>query len=76
MVTGGQHRAGSIAVLNYETFRAKFAPGRKPVIDIDDIEEWPNVKNGLYTREVVAAKVFEHYFYTNSLDKAKYLGLI
>ncbi|UMZ74976.1 hypothetical protein [Natranaerofaba carboxydovora] len=75
MVTGGQHRAGSIAVLNYETFRAKFAPGRKPVIDIDEIEEWPNVKNGLYSREV-ATKVFEHYFYTNSLDKAKYFGFI
>ncbi len=44
-------------------------PGNRPaVVDIKDVDYWPNVSNGLYTKENAMA-FFNEYFEGNSLGK-------
>ncbi|SDY17335.1 hypothetical protein SAMN05421736_101568 [Evansella caseinilytica] len=72
-VMSGQHRLAALHSLGYNSLHVKV--GKKRVIDIHDIDDWPHVKNGLYPLSVAEA-VFHHYFVHNGKEKAQLLGLV
>ncbi len=74
-VNEGQHRMAAVGLLGFEQIRVKFNPDFLPVVDIKNIRQWPQVKNGLYEKKV-AEKVFYYYFEENGRKKAKELGLV
>ena len=59
-VSAGIHRCCVLSLLNIPSINVMI----KKVIYRDDVESWPNVRNGLYTKEA-ALKVFDHMFYCN-----------
>jgi len=73
-VNEGQHRMAVLGLLGYKTVKAKFNPEFMPVVDLKNIAQWPQVKSGLYTKEL-AEKVFRYYFEEDGRRKAKDLGL-
>ena len=62
-------------LLGYEVIKARFNQEFLPVVDIAELESWPQVKSGLYEKKV-AEKVFYYYFEENGPKKAKALGLL
>jgi len=75
LVTEGQHRMAAIGVLGKEQIKAKLSPDFLPLVDIKKVKQWPQVKSGLYTREL-AEKVFYYYFEEDGRRKAKEVGLL
>ncbi len=77
VISEGQHRIAALAHFGYETVTCMFdtMPAINKVVDLDEIDSWPLVKNGLYSREV-AAKVFDAYMNADGKSKAQRLGLI
>ncbi len=73
-VNEGQHRMAAVGLLGYDKIRVKFNPDFLPVVDIAKIKKWPQVKSGLYSKEV-AEKVFYYYFEEDGRRKAGELGL-
>lgn len=57
-VSAGIHRCCVLSLSNIPSINVMV----KKVIYREDVEFWPNVKNGLYTKEA-ALKVFDHTFY-------------
>ena len=57
-VSAGIHRCCVLSVLNIPSINVLI----KKVIYREDVDFWPNVRNGLYTKEA-ALKVFDHIFY-------------
>jgi hypothetical protein len=72
IVTGGQHRVGVLGALGFETFRAKFQPGRARCIDLADVKQWPAVRSGLYS-PLEAEHIFNQVFSENGIRIAQYL---
>ena len=57
-VSAGIHRCCVLSLANVSSINVMV----KKVIHREDVEFWPNVRNGLYTKEA-ALKVFDHMFY-------------
>jgi hypothetical protein len=65
-VTAGQHRLAILSVLEYENFTVKFQPGFERVVDVGEVELWPLVKNGVYTKQQ-AINIFNGVFEANGM---------
>lgn len=74
-VSGGQHRMAALGVLGQKDLHVKIQPDWKRVIDIQHIHHWEHVKNGTYSEEA-ARKIFNFYFETTGIEKAKKYGLL
>ncbi len=63
IVTEGQHRVACLAALGYETIRCRFSsePQYPKVILWQDVKKWPQVANGVYSRNL-ALRIFERFF--------------
>ena len=57
---GGYHRLSAAAALSLECVPGDFFPHRA-IIDVDDVDLWPNVRSGLWLRQE-AVKYVEHLF--------------
>lgn len=75
LVVGGQKRSSILSHCRYKRIWARLQyqhrdyPGNMPaVVDIRDVDYWPNVSNGLYTKENAMA-FFNEYFEGNNLGK-------
>ncbi|PKM17370.1 MAG: hypothetical protein CVV11_19605 [Gammaproteobacteria bacterium HGW-Gammaproteobacteria-15] len=66
-VTAGQHRLAILAALNYKTCLVKFQPGMERVIDVEEVETWPMVENGIYSKQQ-ALNIFNGIFDVNGLS--------
>ncbi|MCT2536293.1 hypothetical protein NC661_13350 [Aquibacillus koreensis] len=75
MISGGQHRMAAISVLGFKTIEVKIQPKWEKLIDIEDINLWPNVQNGSFNKEE-ATNIFDAYFSTIGREKAKRLNLL
>ncbi|MEP5981337.1 MAG: hypothetical protein ABJ273_08960, partial [Marinobacter alexandrii] len=69
---GGYHRAMAMKAANYETIIASFH--RRSLVDVRDVDKWPNVTNGLWTSSQALAYV-DHLFEFCSIDWAVEKGL-
>ncbi|MBN9654820.1 methyltransferase domain-containing protein [Halobacillus sp. GSS1] len=74
LITGGQHRIASLAVMGENLILARIPPRMKRVIDLNDIMEWDQVRMGNYSKET-ASHVFHMYFESTGRDKASLYGL-
>ena len=61
-VSAGIHRCCVLALSNVPSINVMV----KKVIYREDVEFWPNVRNGLYTKEA-ALKAFDHMFYCRDI---------
>lgn len=75
VVTGGQHRVAALAVLGQTTFKARIQPGYPRVVDVNQVNSWPQVTAGVYSPSQ-ARRVCRLYFQLNGLEKAKRLRLV
>ncbi|MBW3225621.1 hypothetical protein [Marinobacter adhaerens] len=69
---GGYHRAISLKAADYESMIARFH--RLSIVDVEDVELWPNVRNGLWTTSQALAYV-DHLFDFHSKNWAIDNGL-
>lgn len=74
-VNEGQHRMAAIGLLGYSTIKVKFNPDFIPIVDINNIKNWPQVRRGLYSEEL-ARRVFYYYFEEDGRRKARELGFL
>ncbi len=77
IVTEGQHRAAALSVLGYSEITAKVSSdsNHMKLVDYNNAEYWPGVKNGLFSPED-AKILFDVFFNADGAWKAKYLGFI
>ena len=77
VVREGQHRMPAISLLGPRVLRCRLdKQGLSPrTVDLKDIDDWPQVKSGLYPREV-ARRLFLKFFQENGREKARRLGLV
>lgn len=75
LVVGGQKRSSILSHCGYKKIwvRLQYAhrdyPGNMPtVVNIKDLNYWPNVSNGLYTKENAMA-FFNEYFEGNNIER-------
>jgi hypothetical protein len=62
MVTSGKHRMPAISQKLIPEIDAIIEPNNfMPIVDIDDLKDWPQVRSGLYS-EAEAAVLFNNYF--------------
>lgn len=62
MVTSGKHRMPAISERLIPEIDVIIEPNNfMPIVDIDDLNDWPQVRSGLYSR-VEAALLFNNYF--------------
>lgn len=74
IIETGKHRLAVLSALGQDTVRVCFHKNWPRVIDIRDLKDWPQVKNGTWCEE--SAEIFFMQFFTdNGLAKAKTLGL-
>jgi hypothetical protein len=59
-VLGGQHRSAALAALGYRTAPVR-VQNAASLVDRDEVETWPNVRNGLFTARE-AAELFDRIF--------------
>lgn len=69
---GGLHRTAAMDALGHETIPARF--GEPAVVDIDDVDYWPQVRMGTWTREE-ALRYFNHLFDFDTKAWARQQGL-
>lgn len=74
-INEGQHRMAAISLTGHKVIKCKLDPSFLPVINLEHLQQWPQVKSGLYTREV-AERVFRYYFEEDGRRKAKEVGLL
>jgi len=74
LVTAGQHRIAAMAVLGYEKFLVKLQQRYPRVIDIRESAGWPQVRNGVYSKEQ-ADQIFKIYFTRDGKENAESLNL-
>lgn len=72
LVDHGGHRLAAVAALGYESIPVRIV--RPTIIEARDVDHWPQVESGVYTREE-ALTYFHYLFDFNSLDWAKKRGL-
>lgn len=70
---GGYHRAAVMRALGFETFPAQFH--RNSVVDVADVELWPNVRNGLWAPDQASAYV-DHLFDFDGRGWAEEMGFL
>jgi hypothetical protein len=61
IVKAGMHRTAVLSAMGQRSLRVTFRPNYFRVIDLNDIEIWPQVRNGVYSRSS-AEMFFMHYF--------------
>jgi hypothetical protein len=62
LLNGGQHRAASLSALGHHTLPVRLtSPSSASIIRRDDVEFWPYVRTGLFSREA-ALEVFDRIF--------------
>ena len=71
---GGMHRTAVMAALGHATIPATFRRDRAALFDVTDVDYWPNVRAGLWTREA-ATRYVDHLFDFDSARWAKERGL-
>jgi len=74
IITNGHHRIAALAILKYKKIAVMIDPASPRVVDIEKINEWVNVINGVYSKKL-ATKIFKIPFTKNGKEKAKALGL-
>jgi len=74
-INSGNHRVPALSVLKYNKIPVALDPRVPRVIDIERIDDWPQVKNGLLSKKI-AKKIFLRFFHHNGSMRAKELGLI
>lgn len=72
IVLNGKHRIASLINLEYKEIPVTFRLDKPRVINLFDIENWPQVKNNTYTKED-AKKIFFYFFDNSKLDTLSYL---
>lgn len=70
---GGYHRALVMAALGYEYIPARF--NRNSTIDVNDVDFWPQVRNGLWSKNQ-ALKYVDHLFTAFNIDRARNRELV
>jgi hypothetical protein len=65
----GHHRAATLAALGYETIPVRVMNHRRTSVRRAEVDSWPHVRSGLYTREQ-ALGVFDQIFSGNSSEEA------
>jgi hypothetical protein len=70
---GGYHRMAAMVALGYKKAPARFA--NPWIIDVDDVDYWPQVRRGVWHREE-ALQYVEHLFEFRSKDWARSIGII
>lgn len=74
-VLDGNHRVAVLSALQYDKIPVAFTTHFPRVIDYQDVENFPHVKNGLFSAELVR-RIIKTYFEDNGLNKARALGLV
>lgn len=74
IVSNGHHRMAALAILNYDTIKVMLDPKMSRVCDIQEVNTWINVRNGIYSKKV-ALDIFKIPFTKNGKEKAISLGL-
>lgn len=74
IVVDGQHRMAVLAALKYSKVPVTFHPLMPRIIEYEKLEDFPLVKNGIYSRKL-AKKIFKSYFTEDSVAKARKFGL-
>ncbi|WP_054023711.1 hypothetical protein [Bacillus sp. FJAT-28004] len=74
IVTNGHHRMAALAILKYETIKVMIDPKISRVCDIQEVNAWINVRNGIYPQKL-ALDIFNIPFTKNGKEKALSLGL-
>ena len=75
MVTEGQYRMAAVATLGYEIIKCKHNPRYFRVVDVKNIDRWPQVKSGLYSKKL-DRRAFMHYFESTGRKKAENIGIL
>lgn len=75
IVSEGQHRMAVVGMLGYEIIKCRHNLHYPRVVDLKNAGQWPQVKSGLYSREL-AERVFRYYFESSGRRKAENLGLL
>lgn len=75
LVVGGVHRAAAMKALGYETVPAEFGYNSPCIIDIDNVDYWPQVRRGVWDRET-AIQYVNHLFDFDSHAWAEARGLL
>lgn len=73
-VLDGNHRVAVLGALQYSSIPVTFTDHFPRVIDYRDVENFPHVKSGLFSAELVR-RIIRTYFEDNGLKKAQLLGL-
>jgi hypothetical protein len=72
---GGMHRTAAVAALGFDTIPATFRRDRAPLFDVADVDRWPKVVSGFWTREA-AVRYVDHLFDFDSAAWAAERGLL
>lgn len=72
---GGMHRMASLAALGYEAVPAIFRRRRAALFDVADVDYWPNVRSGVWSRKA-AIRYVDHLFDFDSTRWAAERGLL
>ncbi|MGP4038666.1 hypothetical protein ACTWP4_01970 [Gracilibacillus sp. D59] len=75
LISGGQHRIAALGVLGYDKIQVKVYHKWKRVIDIENIQSWPHVLDGMFDKDSAMA-IFHSYFSNTGKEKAKKLHLL
>jgi hypothetical protein len=70
---GGLHRTAAMRALGHEFVPAK--PQRPWVIDVDEVDRWPQVRAGVWTRDA-AIRYIDHLFDFDAVRWATTRGLL
>lgn len=68
IVLHGKHRMASLAALGNQRIPVTFEIGRHRVIDIEELNDWPQVRKGKYTKEQ-AQEIFNSFWDHSSGEK-------
>ena len=75
IIRQGLHRAAVLSAMNYTHIRVCFFDPYPRAIFKGELENWPQVKRGVMTREA-AECIFTMFFKENGTEKARRIGLI
>ena len=67
VISGGQHRVAVLSYLGFTEILLQFEPTYPREIKASDIENWPSVKTGAYSK-ILAYKIFYSYFRDENLN--------
>lgn len=74
IVLDGNHRTAVLSAMKNKKIPVAFQENFPRVIDYNDIENFPHVKNGLFSLNL-AKQIFKGYFNEDGLNKARQLGI-